>query len=261
MSIRISSNKSRFSGFLLSLLSPIFQRAICGPFRESSSRSIQLDEVDRTDFEMLVDLAMGRIGLAANTEILQVVRLASLADRFQMEEVGAFLEEAAIRRLRISACSDVLVAIVGTEPGPICSAGLPRLRAAALALAAQRFEEVASTEGFIRLREDEVDALLQDQTMKAGRAEVMQAIVPWMRAAIDEGGGEFPGRRLLARIHLRTFRSMHQQRVFTECMLALKDPEGDEQPEARAWTCGVWLRRMGIWPNGGVGRFLTQFFS
>ncbi len=176
-----------------------------------------------------------------------MLRLVSLADRFQMEEVAAGLEEAAIRRLRVSACADVLAAIGGAELGPICSGGLPRLRAAAHALAAQRFEEVASTEGFIRLGEDELDALLQDQTMKAERRVVMQAIVPWMRAAIsqNERDGGFPGRKLLATLHLRTFRFMHQPAI-TECLMALRDSEGDEKPAARARSWGELLTRMGI---------------
>jgi hypothetical protein len=222
---------------------------------------------------------MGRIGLAASTELSQVLRLIGLADRFQMDDVGSGLEDAAIRRLGVSACADVMVTTGGAEPGPICSGGLPRLRAAAYAMAAQRFEEVASTEGFTRLSEDDLDALLQDQTIKAGRAEVIEAIVPWMRAALSQGGGcgegggggggggeggGFPGRKLLARVHHRTYGSMHQPAV-TECLAhlrALKASDGEEQPAAaaRARTWGTRLRRAGIRPNGSVGRFVAQLF-
>jgi hypothetical protein len=213
---------------------------------------------------------MGRIGLAANTELSQVLRLVSLADRFQMEEVGSCLEEAAIRRLRVGACADVLAVTAGAEPSPICSGGLPRLRAAAHALAAQRFAEVALTDGFIHLDEEVLDALLQDQAMKADRADVMTALVHWMRAAIShEEGGGFPGRKLLARMHHRTFRSLHQPAI-TECLLALQDGGGaeqqdgeggdDDQPAARARTWAARLRSMGVRPTSGVGRFVTQLF-
>ncbi len=132
----------------MGLLSPVLLRAICGRFREASSRQIQLDEVGRDEFERLIDLAVGRARLPADADLWTVMRLAALADRFQMDEVRCALEDATIRRLSVGSCTSVLTATAAGRP---CLSALARVRAAAQALTAESLDAVAATEDFRRL--------------------------------------------------------------------------------------------------------------
>ncbi len=75
--------------------------------------------------------------------------------------------------------------------------GLGRVEAAARVLALERFEEVAGTEGFMRMDEEAVGSLLDDDALRASREEaVLEAVVGWMKG----GEGELRGRGLLSRI-------------------------------------------------------------
>ena len=187
---RSSDRSTRISGFLISLLSPVLLRAVCGCFRESSNRKVELEDVEREEFEQLVRISTGHTILASKTDVWHVMRLAALADRFQMDDVLLALEDAAIRRLSIDSCAEILAATSGTETNSF--AALIRVNEAAKALAAQLFEKVAETKEFGKLEGTVVEALLKDDALDAGRDEILalQAVCSWMRATIGDEARE-----------------------------------------------------------------------
>ena len=118
-----------------------------------------------------------------------VMAMASVADRLEMTEVGLALEEAIIGQLSVDVCGDVLMGSM--------MLGLGRVEAAARVLALERFEEVAGTEGFMRMDEGAVGSLLDDDELRVSREEAaLEAVVGWMKGE----GGELRGRALLSKI-------------------------------------------------------------
>ena len=47
----------RVSGCLLSLVSPVFQKMVCGAFKEGTSKVVELDDVDGAGFVKVLRLA------------------------------------------------------------------------------------------------------------------------------------------------------------------------------------------------------------
>ena len=87
---RASDQIFRASSFLLSMASPFLHRMLCGSFRESVTRRVSLDEIDKKAFEEVLDLWCGK-EVSSEKELGEVMALASLADRLQMEDVVAAL--------------------------------------------------------------------------------------------------------------------------------------------------------------------------
>ena len=163
------------------------------------------------------------------------MRLAALADRFQMEEVRCALEDAAIRRLSVGSCAKVLSATAGVDQSSL--AGLARVHAAARALATERLEAVAGTEGFQQLEVGEVEALLHDDGLASGSEETvaLRAVTTWLACS---GGGRNGGdgdgaaadcgptcRRVLAglrRRHVRRCCQPVQASALVECLAGLR---------------------------------------
>jgi hypothetical protein len=83
-----------------------------------------------------------------------VQQLAIVEDRPRITEVTSLLEEALTGPLCLEACGEVLMWSRGR--------GMLRLEAAALKMAAGRFEEFARTTGFMRLGEEALSLLLWD---------------------------------------------------------------------------------------------------
>ena len=152
----------RFSAFLLSRMSPVLHKAVCGHFRESRARCVELEDVDPVCFQHVLDLWCGREGVEVES-VGQLMRAAGVAERFQVEEVVCALEEAVVRQLSVETCAEVLM---GSE-----RLGLRRAEAAAERLALARFEEVAGTEGFGGLGEEAVGRLVDDDRLDAGSEE------------------------------------------------------------------------------------------
>jgi hypothetical protein len=71
------------SAFFLSMVSPVLRSMLCGTFRESAGKQMELDEVDRSSFRHLLDMACGR-GVQNVRSLHGVLRIAQLADRFQV---------------------------------------------------------------------------------------------------------------------------------------------------------------------------------
>ena len=109
-------------------------------------------------------------------ELGQVQQLASVADQFQMTEVTSVLEEALMGQLSVDMCGDVLMWSGGC--------GMRQLEAEALQMAATRFEEFARTAGFMRMGEEELGRVVDDDRLAARNEEaVWEAVVGWMRSA------------------------------------------------------------------------------
>ena len=115
--------------------------------------------------------------------------VASVADRFQMTEVTTVLEEAALDKLSLDMLGDVL-----TWSG---RCGMQQLEADALAMASKRFEEFAQTTGFLRMGEEALTTVLEQDCLAASNEKaVWEAVLVWMKA----GAGETRGRGVVGRI-------------------------------------------------------------
>ena len=126
---------------------------MCGNFSESKEKKLVLDDVDSRTFIKTLDIWCGRVD-GQELELCEVQQLATVADRFQITEVTTLLEEAVMGQLSVEACVEVLMWSGGC--------GMLRLEAAALKMAAGRFEEFARTTGFMRLGEEALSLLLWD---------------------------------------------------------------------------------------------------
>ena len=168
--------------------SEVLHKMISMPFSESTAPRLELEDVDGGIFSDVLNLWCGRECLE-DKSLDAVMAMASVADRLEMTEVGLALEEAIIGQLSVGVCGDVLMGSLRL--------GLGRVEAAARGLALERFEEVAGTEGFMRMDEEAVGSLLDDDELCVSREEAaLEAVVGWMKG----GGGELRGRGLLSKI-------------------------------------------------------------
>ena len=80
---------TRMSGFLLSLVSPVLHKMVCGAFKEcaSSLRRLTLGEMEERAFVRVVGLACGVARMEVR-HVMEAVELAKVADRLQMSEVA-----------------------------------------------------------------------------------------------------------------------------------------------------------------------------
>jgi hypothetical protein len=153
---------------------------LCGSFSESKEKRLRLDDVESRAFIKTLDIWCGRAD-GQEMELHEVQQLASVADRFQITEVTSALEEGVMRQLRLEGCGEVL----GWSGG----CGMRRLEAAALKMAAERFEEFARTAGFMRMEGEALGSVLDDDRLAARNEEaVWEAVVAWKRGAAGEAG-------------------------------------------------------------------------
>jgi hypothetical protein len=198
------STTLRASSFLLDLVSPVLQhRMVYGSFSESSEKKLRLDDVERTrkTFVKTLDIWCGwgdgqemelydpswccrprhhqagdSWGEESNGKGAQladlVQQLAIMADRFQITKVTPLLEEAVMGQLSVEACRSVMMWSGGC--------GMLRLEAAALKMAACRIEGFARTVGSMRLGEEALGILLDDDRLVARSEEaVWEVVVGW----------------------------------------------------------------------------------
>ena len=186
---RSSTSSLRASAFLLCMLSPVLHKMVCGGFKESAAKRLEIDEVDQRDFEEVLNLWCCK-GAVQAMELEAVARLASVAERFQIAEVGSALEEGLLRELKVDTCVDIFTMAC-------CGAGLSRVEASARKFALEHFEDVAGTEGFMRMGEEALGSLLEsDELLAESEERVLEWVVRWMQG----GEGELRGRGLLSKI-------------------------------------------------------------
>ena len=116
----------RVSAFVLSMVSPVLHRALCGSFRESEARRVELEEVDPVCFQHVLDLWCGMDGVEIDG-VRQLLQTAHVAERFQVGELTWALEEAVLGQLSVDTCAEIL--------GECGCLGLVRAEAAAERLA------------------------------------------------------------------------------------------------------------------------------
>jgi hypothetical protein len=216
----------KFSSFLLSLISPVLHRMICGPFSERSQKKLRLVDTDATAFQTLMDLACG-LQVLKIRDIAALTRLAALADRLQMVEVATALEDEILSLLSLSTCPELLSAA--------STYGLTRVVSCCHRLALSHFDELSRTREFsARLSANDLAALLDDDGLCAESEEqVFEAAVRWMRWGADGGrdgsGGRLRGLDMLSKIR---FPLMDSEYLASGARAAL--PEAAAQPEAAA---------------------------
>ena len=172
----------RMSACLLSVVSPVFHRSLCGTFREREQRSIVLDEVHHSCFDMLLDLAFGSRGVVLKS-LQEAVSLAVLADRIQiLVPVGDALEAAIARALTPDAAAELLMCAA--------VAVVPRAAAAARALLLAEFEPLSRTPAFLRWSEALLADLLADDRHDPPPSSLFLSLIPFsfqLRAHRSQG--------------------------------------------------------------------------
>jgi hypothetical protein len=147
---------------------------LCGGFSESKSKRLTLDDVDGGIFIKALDVWLGKEDF--HLELGEVQHLALVADRFQMYDVLSVLEEALIGQLDMEMCGEFLVWSRRF--------GMQLLEAAALTMAAKRFEKFVLTAGFMRIGEEELGILIDNDRLVARNEEtVWEAVVGWTKSA------------------------------------------------------------------------------
>ena len=112
---------------------------------------MSLEDVDVGVFEEVLDMWCGKEG-REDKQLHDAIETASVADRLQMVEVVAALEDTIVREMTVGTCAEALMG--GRR------VGLTRVEAAAWEMAVVRFEEVSGTAGFMELDETTVGCLL-----------------------------------------------------------------------------------------------------
>jgi hypothetical protein len=80
---------------------------MCGNFRESAGRRLEINDVDGRAFGKVLDLWSGRED-REEKDLREVHLLARIADRFQINEVASALEENMMEFLHIGNCGEML---------------------------------------------------------------------------------------------------------------------------------------------------------
>ena len=95
------------NSFILSVCSPVLHKMICGSFNESVGRRMEVKDVDGAQFCRVLNVWCGK-ELEPKADVAILLKLGSVADRFQVTEVVTALEEAIIGQLSVATCTDVL---------------------------------------------------------------------------------------------------------------------------------------------------------
>ncbi len=171
---RLSKTNWRSSGFLLSMVSPVIHKQLCGNFLEGHQKRIEICDVNEMDFRAVLDLWCGKLDCECD-ELEKVMQLASIADRFEITDLSLTLEAVIQRLLTVDNCCKLLAWSSRN--------GLRILHTAARSLALERFEELAGTAGFLQIDEDILDSLINDdELVVTGEESVFGAVVEWFKA-------------------------------------------------------------------------------
>ena len=80
---------------------------LCGSFREGVTRQVSLDDIDKKGFEEVLDLWCGKVD-RAEKELREVIVMASLADRLQIADFVAALEDSILADLGAGDCAGLI---------------------------------------------------------------------------------------------------------------------------------------------------------
>ena len=181
----MSGETIQASAFMLSLASPVLFRALCGPFKESKSKTLQLDDTSRKSFQNVMHLAAGNTISATFTGLLE---MAEIADRLQMDTVLQAVMTPISRSLDLDVCAEASLDLdVCAEALNFCQNGrLPDVLRRARIIALDRFEDFAGTPGFLRLSQGALESILDDDYLIVSSEErVFEAVQRWRQHAKD----------------------------------------------------------------------------
>ena len=173
------------SAFLLCILSPVWRAKLCGDIGNKPRQNLNLEDEDETVFSQLLELGCGNtVQIVGGLQAL--VELGKMADRFQVETVQNTVEHAVLSRLTVENCASVL--------SLTCESGLERIQCASRALALREFDAFASSAGFVKLGEELLGSLLEDDELRSESEErVFEAVLRWTTrggaAGAARGGG------------------------------------------------------------------------
>jgi hypothetical protein len=167
------ASRENASGFLLSVLSPVWRAKLCGDLGGATKRELALEGGEAGLFSKLVALGCGE-SVTMDEGLEGVVELGQMADRYQVEVVQGAAEDAAMRLLTVERCGTVLGQSVGS--------GLVRVEKMCRELALRRFDEFARTAGFMEVGEEALGSLLDDDGLQTEAEErVYEGVVRWMK--------------------------------------------------------------------------------
>jgi hypothetical protein len=191
---------------------------------------LELKDVNGRIFGLVLDLWCGRENDTAK-ELNELKEMANVADRLQMTDVLATIEQYIIEQLSLEVCSEALAWS--------CKIGLRRLENATRRFAVDQFEELSATASFVCMDEEVLGSLLDDDGLNARNEEfVWEALAAWMRA----GAGQLRGRALLGKIR---FPLMSEGYLQSRAIGALPAEYGD-------WIAGLVgeaLRAKAAWAD------------
>ena len=169
----------RASGFLLSILSPVWRAKLCGDVGGESRRQLDLEGEEASAFKRLLALGSGA-AVTRDGGVEELVALGRMADRYQVEVVQSAVEDAVVSgHLTVGSCGGILMSSFGS--------GLERVARASRELALREFDEFSKTAGFMALGEEALGSLLDDDGLTTEKEErVYEGLVRWMKG----GGGE-----------------------------------------------------------------------
>ena len=157
----------------MSILSPVWRAKLCGDIGGIARRQLALDGGEAELFRQLVNLGCGAVAtMEGRAE--SVMALGLMARRYQIEHVQSVVEEAVVRLLTVESCGEVLAGSSGS--------GLAHVERASRKLALREFDAFASTAGFIRVGEEVLGSLLEDDGLRTeGEELVYEGLVRWMK--------------------------------------------------------------------------------
>jgi WD40 repeat protein len=179
----------RENGFLLCMLSPVWRAKLCGEVGTNVRQTLSLGEEDASLFSKVVALGCGR-SVTVSGGVEELIGLASIADRYQVEAIQGYVEKAVVHRLTVEGCGCIMTTA--------CGSGLVQMERASRRLALRKFDQFVECARFKGLSEEVLGSLLDDDALVSESEErVLKGVVRWMKG---ETGGVIRGEGLLRKI-------------------------------------------------------------
>ena len=144
------------SSNVLNVLSPIWQAMLCRNLTEVSRSRLDLTLEDAASFATAIQLGFGQPA-AVHGGLGGLLDVGRLTDTYGIKHVHRAVEWETALRLTVDKCAELLV---GSS-----AAGMLWLEGMCQKVALGAFEDIALTEGFMRLDEETLCALLDDDCL------------------------------------------------------------------------------------------------
>jgi hypothetical protein len=132
-----------------------------------------MTEEDEAFFSKVVALGCGET-VAMEEGLEELLGLAKLVDRYQVEAIQTNMEQAVLDRLTVENCGRIMATASGSR--------LVLLERASRALALRDFDQFAGSEGFVDVGEELLGSLLDyDVLISESEDQVLKEVVLWMK--------------------------------------------------------------------------------